>query len=155
MRGGGWEDNDGDIPDWRCKAVGVGQCDIERRTFSGGLRYSTAAANVDKDGDRGGTALPTPPSAATLQETTTTTTMTTMATTIALPTTIKSMGAAMVLVPHGAKLPPPPPLPAMDSPALSANTPTHASLNATNTPLYVSLFLVKDGGMTAQRHCCH
>jgi hypothetical protein len=97
-------------------------------------------------------ATPTPPSAAKSRETTTT--MTTMATTIASPATIESTGAARVLVPHGAKLPLLPPLPAADStlsplpsdPAQSANAPTHAPSNATNNaPTYASFFVLGRG----------
>ena len=96
-------------------------------------------------------ATPTPPSAAKSRETTTTTT--TMATTIASPATIESMGAARVLVPHGAKLPPLPPSPAADStlsplpsdPAPSANAPTHAPSNATDAPTYASFFVLGRG----------
>ena len=93
----------------------------------------------------------TPPSAAKSRETTTT--MTTMATTIPSPATIESTGAARVLVPHGAKLPPLPPSPAADStlsplpsdPAPSANAPTHAPSNATNAPTYASFFVLGQG----------
>ena len=96
-------------------------------------------------------ATPTPPSAAKLRETTTTTM--TMATTIASPATIESMGAARVLVPHGAKLPPLPPSPAADStlsplpsdPAPSANAPTHSPSNATDAPTYASFFVLSQG----------
>jgi hypothetical protein len=38
---------------------------------------------------------------------------------------------------------------AADSPAPSANAPTHTTSNATNAPMYASLSLVKDGGTTA------
>ncbi len=94
---------------------------------------------------------PTPPSAAKSRETTTT--MTTMATTIALPATIQSTGAARVLVPHGAKLPSLPPLPAADStllplpsdPAPSVNAPTHAPWNATDAPTYASFVVLGRG----------
>ncbi len=76
--GRGREDNDGDIPDGHRKVVGVGRCDVQQRTFSGGIRYSAAANNVnDKDNDRGGAAPPTPPSTAMSWEPTTTTTTTT------------------------------------------------------------------------------
>ena len=76
-----------------------------------------------------------------------------MATTIASPATIKSTGAARVLVPHGAKLPPLPPLPAADltlsplpsNPAPSANAPTHAPSNATDAPMYGSFFVLSQG----------
>ncbi len=113
-------------------------------TFSGGIRYSTAANDVDKDNERNGTAPLTPHSAAMLQET-----VMTMTTTIASPVMIESTGAnTTVLVPHGAELPPPPPLPAVDLPASSANTPMHPPLNATDAPPYACLSLVKDGGTT-------
>jgi hypothetical protein len=96
-------------------------------------------------------AMPTPPSAAKSRETTTTTT--TMATTIASPATLELTGAARVLVPHGAELPPLPPSPAADStlsplpsdPAPSANAPTHAPSNATNAPTYASFFVLGRG----------
>ena len=95
--------------------------------------------------------MPTPPSATKLREMTTT--MTTMATTIASPATIESAGAARVLVPHGAKLPPLLPLPAADltlsplpsNPAQSVNAPTHAPSNATNAPTYASFFVLGRG----------
>ena len=64
-------------------------------------------------------------------------TMTTMMTRIALPTTIKLTGATTVLVPHRAKLSPPPPSPAAGLPAPSANKPTFVPLNVTNAPMYV------------------
>jgi hypothetical protein len=70
-------------------------------------------------------------------------------TTIAAPAMIESMGAATVLVPHGAKLPPPPPLPTADSSAPSANAPNYTSSIANNTPMYASLPSIKDGGTTA------
>ena len=96
-------------------------------------------------------ATPTLPSAAKSRETTTTTT--TMATTIASPATIKSTGAARILVPHGAKLPPQPPslaadltlLPLPSNLAPSANAPTHAPSNATNAPTYTSFFVLGQG----------
>ena len=118
-------------------------------TFSGGIRYSTAANDVDKDNERNGTAPLTPHSAAMLQET-----VMTMTTTIASPVMIESTGAnTTVLVPHGAELPPPPPLPAADStlspllsdPALSANALTHAPSNATDAPTYASFFVLGRG----------
>ena len=72
---------------------------IKRRTFSSGIKDSTAAA----DDDRGGTAPPTPSSpTATWAMTTTRTATTIMTTTIALPATIESMGV-LVLVPHLAR----------------------------------------------------
>ena len=68
QRGGehGWEDNDGEIPDGLCEAVGVGWCNVVQRTFSRGIRYSTATTDAAEDDNRGGTAPPTPPSTATL-----------------------------------------------------------------------------------------
>ena len=68
---------------------------------------------------------------------------------IAVPVTIESTRAAMVVVPHGAKLPPPPPSPAADSLAPSVNAPKHTSLNATSMLMYASLLLGKDRGRTA------
>jgi hypothetical protein len=76
-----------------------------------------------------------------------------MATMIASPATIESTGAARVLVPHGAKLPPLPPLLAADStllplsrdPEPSANAPMHAPSNATDAPTYASFFVLGQG----------
>jgi hypothetical protein len=42
---------------------------------------------------------------------------------------------------------------AADSPAPSANGPTHAPSNATDSPTYASLSLVEDGGTTASIVC--
>ena len=56
---------------------------------------------------------------------------------IALPVMIESTGAAMVLVPNGAK-----PL----HPKPSTNALTHMPLNATDAPMYTPLSLVEDGG---------
>jgi hypothetical protein len=53
-----------DILDGRRKAVGVGLCNVQRRKFSGGIRYSAATNNVVENNNRGGTALLTPASAA-------------------------------------------------------------------------------------------
>jgi hypothetical protein len=125
----------------------MGRYDVERRTFSGG-NSAAAADYVGKDNDWGGMATLTPPFAAKLWETTMTTT--TMATTITSPATIKSTGAAMVLVPHGAKLPPPLPLPTADltllpllsNPTPSVNAPTHTSSNATDALTYASFFVL-------------
>ena len=110
MGGGGCaqEIDDGDMWDECHKAVGVGP-------FSNSIRHSAAAATNNNDEDGGGRASPTLSSAAPSQETM----MTMTATTIALPVMIKLMGAATVLVPHGVKLLPPPPSPAVDSTLLS------------------------------------
>ena len=86
---------------------------MERIRYSAPTAAATAAAAAaadddddnDEENNRGGTALPTPSSAliSTSQETATRTQamtmMMTMTTTIISPTTIESMGAA-VLVPH-------------------------------------------------------
>ncbi len=54
---------------------GVGRCKVQWHRFSGRIRYSTAAAaNVNEDNDRGGTAPLPPPSATMLWETMATTT---------------------------------------------------------------------------------
>ncbi len=91
-------------------------------TFSGRMRYSTAAHNADaatavaaaaaaEDNNGGGMAPPTPSFAVALQEMTTTTTMMTRTTAmmITLPAMIALTGAATVLVRlMGLKLPPQP-----------------------------------------------
>jgi hypothetical protein len=59
--GRGREDNDSDLPDGPHKMAGVGLCNVQQQTFSGGIRYSAAAANQDKHNDRGGMALLTRP----------------------------------------------------------------------------------------------
>ncbi len=81
------------------KRSGWDSATIKQRTFSSGSKDSAAA-----DDDRGATAPLNPSSAAAQRESTTTTTTTTtiMTMTIALPATIKSMWA-VVLVPHLAR----------------------------------------------------
>ena len=101
-------------------------------------------------------APPTLSSTAASRETTATMT-TTMATTVAPLATIESTGAAVVLLPHGAK--PPRPSPAADSTSLSSpigqapsanvNAPKPVPSIATDAPPYTPSSSVEDGGTTA------
>ena len=62
-----------------------------------------------------------------------------------MPVMIESTGAAMVLVPNGAK-----PL----HPKPSTNALTHMPLNATDAPMYTPLSLVEDGGTMEPKVSC-